>query len=325
MPEVTLEFTPITRRAYDATLLRGVDGDTVNIDQAVRMVSIHIPESHLGGSAPIAQATLDRCRQRLVDGVYDEIDKPLRTHLLDRLSPDAANRHLKAGKKAGEEFARMRAERLVFHPDTGQAKLGVIVTGEVIEENGRLLAYVTPWLTPPLPPASDPRRRTFNLQMIETGWAATFLIYPSLQRDPDLNRAVHAAESAWTSASGHGTSSARTCFWAMSTGPASNSALKTHQTSLPSRRPNGSRKRSAGSAAMSAAVRSSACTATTASNRPTDSGFGRKTWTKPAKFSNCATCDTAAGVTPQNALIRRITRLQDRERVKPTDVRVMGR
>jgi hypothetical protein len=47
---------------------------------------------------------------------------------------------------------------LVFDPTTGKAKVGVIVTG--IEENGRLLAYVTPWLKPPLPPRDDPQRRT---------------------------------------------------------------------------------------------------------------------------------------------------------------------
>lgn len=52
----------------------------------------------------------------------------------------------------------MRAARLVFAPD-GSTKL--VVTGEVIEENGRLLAYLTPWLKPPLPPRDDPRRRTF--------------------------------------------------------------------------------------------------------------------------------------------------------------------
>ena len=114
MADISFGFTPSTRRPYDALLLRGVDGDTVDIDQAVRMVSIDTPESKLGGSAPSAQATLDRCRQRLVDGVYDEIDEPLREHLLARLTSDAAQRHLKAGALAGEEFTRMLAERLEF-------------------------------------------------------------------------------------------------------------------------------------------------------------------------------------------------------------------
>lgn len=196
MPSVGFGFTPTTRRPYDAPLLRGVDGDTVNIDQAVRLVSIDTPESKLGGSPDGAQTTLDRCRQRLVDGNYDQIEKPLRQHLIDRLSAAAAQRHLKAGARAAEEFERMRSERLELG-NSGTMKLAVVVTGEVIEENGRLLAYVVPWLKPPLPPRDDPRRRTFNLQLVETGWAALFVIYPALPRDDDLNRLLSAAETAW--------------------------------------------------------------------------------------------------------------------------------
>jgi endonuclease YncB( thermonuclease family) len=49
MPDVSLGFTPVTRRPYDAPLLRGVDGDTVNIDQAVRMASIDTPSRRLAG------------------------------------------------------------------------------------------------------------------------------------------------------------------------------------------------------------------------------------------------------------------------------------
>lgn len=161
------------------------------------MVSIDTAESKIGGAPATAQRTLDRCRMRLAAGDFDEIDEPLRTHLRDRLTADAAQRHLNAGARAAKEFERMRSQRLEFNPDTGQAKVGVIVTGEVIEENGRLLGYVTPWLKPPLPPRDDPRRRTFNLELIETGWAVFFPIYPSLPRDGDLNLALQAAEKAW--------------------------------------------------------------------------------------------------------------------------------
>ena len=66
MPELTFGFTPATRRPYDAPLLRGVDGDTINIDQSVRMVSIDTPESKVGGSPPVAQAT--RAEDRVTAG-----------------------------------------------------------------------------------------------------------------------------------------------------------------------------------------------------------------------------------------------------------------
>jgi hypothetical protein len=80
---------PGHRTALRRTLLRGVDGDTINIDQAVRTVWIGTPESRLGGAPATAQHTLDRCRNRLEAGEFDEINKPLLKHLLDRLTPDA--------------------------------------------------------------------------------------------------------------------------------------------------------------------------------------------------------------------------------------------
>jgi hypothetical protein len=33
----------------------------------------------------------------------------------------------------------VRAARLEVNPDTGRAEVGIVVTGEVIQENGRLL------------------------------------------------------------------------------------------------------------------------------------------------------------------------------------------
>ncbi|WP_206061118.1 hypothetical protein [Nonomuraea basaltis] len=70
-----------------------------------------------------------------------------------------------------------------------------------MEKNGRLLAYTAPWFsgTPsdPLPPRDHPDRRTFNLDMVALGWAATFVIYPSIPRPADLNLLIDEAETAW--------------------------------------------------------------------------------------------------------------------------------
>jgi hypothetical protein len=52
---------------------------------------------------------------------------------------------------------------------------------ELVERNGRLLAYSAPWFTgsasDPLPPREHSDRRTFNLDMVAAGWAATFIIF----------------------------------------------------------------------------------------------------------------------------------------------------
>ena len=73
--------------------------------------------------------------------------------------------------------------------------------GEIIDRYGRLLAYLAPYFAAtaadPLPPRGDPARRTFNLDMIDAGWAVFFPVYPSLPSDADMNAAIAAAESAW--------------------------------------------------------------------------------------------------------------------------------
>ncbi len=185
----------------------------------------------------------------------------------------------------------MRAARLQVNPDTGRAKVGIIVTGEVIEENGRLLGYITPWFTPPLPPRDDPRRRTFNLELIETGWAAFFPIYPSLPRDNDLNLALQAAESAWQNRLGAWAEFGENLLLGYEYRACLNSATPTPTTNPPSRQPPGSPQPSAASASTSAPDRSSARTDTTRLTRPTGSGCGNRTSPKHANNSACTRID----------------------------------
>ncbi|GAB2841189.1 hypothetical protein GCM10022221_45630 [Actinocorallia aurea] len=193
---VDLGFVGPSRPANDYRLLSVTDGDTPNISMAIRMVSIDTPESKYGGSAATAQAALDRTRARLSDGTYDALPRELREYLIARITPDAAARHLAAGERAAQEHKKMVETRLA-NPDGTQRKLAVIATGELIEGNGRLLAYTAPWFTT-LPPRDDPRRRTFNLDMVAQGWAVTFIIYPSLPPVDDLNLLLDEADHAWT-------------------------------------------------------------------------------------------------------------------------------
>ena len=88
------------------------------------------------------------------------------------------------------------------NPNGSRRWVAVIPTGELIDRYGRLLAYLAPWYAgppnDPLPPPTDPGRRTFNLDMVDAGCGALFLIYPSLPRNNDLNLLLAAAEAAWT-------------------------------------------------------------------------------------------------------------------------------
>jgi len=126
-------------------------------------------------------------------------------NLIRKLTAAAADRHIKAAEEASRVFDTLLDQRLI-KPDGKRRNLAVLPTGEVIDRYGRLLAYLAPWFantrSDPLPPRHDPERRTFNLNMIENGWAAFFPVYPSLPPQEDWNLTVKAAERAWAEARG---------------------------------------------------------------------------------------------------------------------------
>jgi endonuclease YncB( thermonuclease family) len=202
MPTPTVNFTfPRERRRADKrTFLKTSDGDTPVIEQPIRMVSCDTPEkAGYAGKPQTAQPKLDLCRQRLSDdGFYGTLPSSLRNYLQSKLSGEAAQKHIEAGGRAWKFFEAALDERLTG-PDGKRRKLGVIPTGQIIDTYGRLLAYLVPFFEEKeLPPnKDDPARRTFNLEMIESGWGAFFPVYPSLPRNDDMNRAIVAAEAAW--------------------------------------------------------------------------------------------------------------------------------
>ena len=200
-PTVDFPFPRAIRPAQPRKLIRASDGDTPVIEQPIRMVSCDTPEkAGYAGTAVTSQRKLDVCRERLESGFYDELPVLLRQYLVNRLTADAAARHIAAGNGASTVFDTILEERLT-RPDGSKRNTAVIPTGEIVDSYGRLLAYVAPWFSgtqsDPLPPRDSPERRTFNLEMIELGWAAFFPIYPSLPRNDDMNLAIAVAETAW--------------------------------------------------------------------------------------------------------------------------------
>lgn len=175
------------------------DGDTPHITQPIRLVSVDTPEKEsVAGKPATAQKKLDLTRKRIEDGLFGELlEDGLAAYLLGKLTDDAAERHIAAGHGASEAFQKLLDQRA---PRNAQQKrsLAVMPTGEIIDRYGRMLAYVAPWLANPKDiPIGDPRRATFNLNLIESGWGAFFPIYPSLPKTADLKLAVAGAEAAW--------------------------------------------------------------------------------------------------------------------------------
>jgi hypothetical protein len=97
------------------------------------MVSVDTPEKqHYAGLPPTAQTTLNRCRRRLRDGTYDALPTQLRDYLIDRLTPDAAQRHIAAGLGASATFEALQEQRLT-KPNGSRRRVAVIPTGEFID------------------------------------------------------------------------------------------------------------------------------------------------------------------------------------------------
>lgn len=197
--KINFPFERQLRRPQPRKLIRDSDGDTLVVEQPIRLVSCDTPEKgNYAGSAATAQAKLDECALRLSNGFFDaHLPKELREYLLAKITNDAAERHINAGIQAGEEFNRILESRLT-RPDGSRRKVAIIPTGEMIDDYGRLLAYTAPYFNKnELPPRTSPERRTFNLEMVANGWAAFFPVYPSLPQNDDLNSVIAAAELAW--------------------------------------------------------------------------------------------------------------------------------
>lgn len=194
-------FDPTTKKSAAHRLLRASDGDTLVVEQPIRMVSCDTPEkSPYAGGPAIAQPKLNLCRQRLQNGFYGALPVDLRNYLIGKLGPDAAERHISAAVDASAHFDELTDQRLT-RPGGERRRVAVLPSGEIIDTYGRMLAYIAPWYNgppnDPIPPFGSPERNTFNLNMIADGWAAFFPIYPSLPKLRDMQLAVTAAEQAW--------------------------------------------------------------------------------------------------------------------------------
>lgn len=188
-------------RSNNNTGLKITDGDTVQVNQSIRMLNIDTPEKAGGsfGNANSAQIKLDRAKSRLEAGRFDGVvTAELKSHLLSRLTSDAAKRHFKAGDLATKALVRSMRQRVGSFTDNLQPRLFIRSYQPYFDKYSRILAFAAPYyLKSELPPIGSPERRTFNLEMLENGHAAHFPIYPSIPKAQDWNLAVNAAKDAW--------------------------------------------------------------------------------------------------------------------------------
>jgi len=207
MPKVKLFWDPRGRELDslgNKKFIRITDGDTPYISMSIRMLSIDTPEIHYPGRSN--PANHDNKLKQLSDWMKAgkaPIISGLSSYLHPKLATGSTGSLQKDhGDKATEEFQRLLKKKLE-RPGKKNRKLFIRAADEHFDHYGRLLAYISPYYTSAeLSTVSYKDRVTFNLLLVESGWAASFPIYPSLPKYRDLVMLQETAEKAHTEGSG---------------------------------------------------------------------------------------------------------------------------
>lgn len=180
------------------TFLRITDGDTPFVSTAIRMLSIDTPEVHYPGTTDPAKhdARLQQLAEWIKAG-QTPVSEGLATHLTPKLATGKTGTLQKQqGVAATQALQQLMDDRLT-RPNGKKRELYLSVSNQPFDQYGRLLAYVAPsYSTSELETMTTRDRATFNLLMVDSGWAASFLIYPSLPKYSDLVMFQAAAKDA---------------------------------------------------------------------------------------------------------------------------------
>jgi endonuclease YncB( thermonuclease family) len=178
----------------DKALLEVVDGDTPKISVSIRMLSIDTPET------TDSPAGIDDRFAALAGWLTEPgspVDRGLAHHLYTRLATGRAGTLQREQGEAAKAAFQAMLDRRLARPGRSPRKLFVRVADERFDQYGRLLAYVAPDFTRAERESLSRRERaTFNLDMVAQGWAATFVLFPSIPGELDLPMLHEAASTA---------------------------------------------------------------------------------------------------------------------------------
>jgi endonuclease YncB( thermonuclease family) len=180
--------------------LRATDGDTPYISMSIRMLSIDTPEVHYPGNQKPSKQ--DEKLAQLAEWIQEgkaPINSGLAEHLLlPKLATGTAGTLQESqGESATTKFEELLEEKLT-RPSGSKRRVYLRAADEHFDSYGRLLAYIAPYYSAKERASlSREERATFNLLMVESGWAASFPIYPSIPRYDDLVMLRQAARIAY--------------------------------------------------------------------------------------------------------------------------------
>jgi hypothetical protein len=133
------------------------------------------------------------------------ISPGLAEYLLPRLETGQAGTLQFRQSSDASAVAKSNIDARLARPGNPPRNLFIRVTNTPFDDNNRLLAYVAPDYTEKerqeIPRAERP---TFNLDVVTTGWAAPFVIYPSISGELDLPLLIDAVVTAREAERGYG-------------------------------------------------------------------------------------------------------------------------
>jgi endonuclease YncB( thermonuclease family) len=188
----------------DRALVDVTDGDTPNIRMPIRMLSVDTPEVTARTAA--GAAAVDEKLAQLAEWIGEgkaPISAGLAAHLRPKLATGKAGTLQFTQGTDASAFAKRNIETRLTRPGGSLRNLFIRVTETPFDANGRLLAYIAPnYSVKERETLSRAERATFNLDLLAAGWAAPFVIFPSIPGELDLPLLVDAAARARAAGAG---------------------------------------------------------------------------------------------------------------------------
>ncbi len=205
MTNFQFNYTPENLAVADKPIwVSATDGDTPTMQLPIRMLGMDAPEFHYAGATEANPGKYNVPMESFLAQNGQDLSPGLKEHLKKRLAGNPCTRQISAGKAAFDHFQDIAKQRL----DRGVGKSGkplaprklfIMVSQDVFDRYGRLLAYVNAAYEKKereeIPVADRP---TFNLQMMQDGHAVSLLIYPNIPKPADLKLVQNAVKKART-------------------------------------------------------------------------------------------------------------------------------
>ncbi|WP_237152185.1 thermonuclease family protein [Oryzibacter oryziterrae] len=185
-------------------LIDVTDGDTPTIQMPIRMLSVDTPE--VTARSEERARTIDANFLQLA-GWIEEGKAPVSARFAEYILPKlktgcAGTLQYTSGKSASAWF-KASVEARLTRPDGSKRSVFVRVSEAPFDNYGRLLAYVAPQFDKAeLASMSRADRATFNLGLVESGWAASFVLYPNIPGELDLPLFIERAWQAYSTNAG---------------------------------------------------------------------------------------------------------------------------